>query len=712
MILAGLPFATLAAIFGAVGGGVVVALHPEAAAAVGRRARSRRSGSASCATRRRRASSRSSSGSCRCSLQLALLALLVARARRSARGRVASSRGGTLVVLVDASASMQATDVSPNRLGVAKDEVKSMIRGLGGADRMLVAQMDADGDAARADERRHVGARARRSTRSTRPTRAPTSRARCASRPTCCAASTSAEIVVVSDGDLGEAIDASGPVHLGDAKLSYVQVGKGEPQRRRSPQFSVRRYPLDKSRYEVMLEVTNTGDRARGRRAAAPRRRQRSSTSPSCASSRASACRASTRTSRARAARSRRSIALARRHARRPARGRPRLRALARAAPREGARRHRRATRTSRRRCCSTSTSTSPRSRPPATRAVRAGAGGVRRRHLRRRDARRDAASANALYLDPRGPGSPVKVDRRAQAARLRPASTASTRSCASSRSTTSTSPAATSSRPSRATRSSARRDGGPASSWRAPAAATSSSRSASTCATATCRCASRGRSSLLNMHQLVHRRGRELPLELPDGRRLAHPGAGGVDAGDAQGAGRRDAARCPCTRAAPCSSGEQAGFYELSSGRPPERRPQSVTSFAANLLDATESAHRARRTHSSSTARPRAARRLPRRRAARDLDLPAPRRRPAHGPRVGDLPPADHGMNRAAPASVALGRVRWSALGRVGLLGSTFASSGTRGRRSRGSADGKDYELLSPRMLGLVAARRRTSSG
>ena len=33
--------------------------------------------------------------------------------------------------------------------------------------------------------------------------------------------------------------------------------------------FSVRRYPLDKSRYEVMLEVTNTGARAGGRRALA-----------------------------------------------------------------------------------------------------------------------------------------------------------------------------------------------------------------------------------------------------------------------------------------------------------------------------------------------------------------------------------------------------------------------------------------------------------
>ena len=48
-----------------------------------------------------------------------------------------------VVVLVDASASMQATDVAPTRLSAGKDEVLKMIRGLGGADRMLIAQMDA-----------------------------------------------------------------------------------------------------------------------------------------------------------------------------------------------------------------------------------------------------------------------------------------------------------------------------------------------------------------------------------------------------------------------------------------------------------------------------------------------------------------------------------------------------------------------------------------
>src|SRR6478736_226194 len=80
-------------------------------------------------------------------LQLVLLALLVL-ALGDPRGFVSNS-SRNVVVLVDASASMKAVDVAttldPNRTRMddAKDEVKKIVRGLGGADRMLVAQMDA-----------------------------------------------------------------------------------------------------------------------------------------------------------------------------------------------------------------------------------------------------------------------------------------------------------------------------------------------------------------------------------------------------------------------------------------------------------------------------------------------------------------------------------------------------------------------------------------
>jgi len=189
-------------------------------------------------------------------LQLALLALLVL-ALGDPRAAATLIKGRNVVVLVDASASMQATDVSPNRLAVAKDEVKRLIRGMGGADRMLVAQMDAaitpmgpmSGDTSELE--RAVDAVKATDARADWPRalRFATDTLRNVEN---------AEIVVVSDGNLGDAIDSAGPVHLGDVKLSYMPVGKAKDNVAIT-QFSVRRYPLDKSRYEVMLEVENTG---------------------------------------------------------------------------------------------------------------------------------------------------------------------------------------------------------------------------------------------------------------------------------------------------------------------------------------------------------------------------------------------------------------------------------------------------------------------
>jgi hypothetical protein len=189
-------------------------------------------------------------------LQLALLALLVL-ALGDPRAAESLLAGRTVVVLVDASASMQATDVAPNRLAAAKEEVKKLVAGLGGADRMLVAQMDAmvtpmgplTSDTSALE--REIAAISSTDARADFPRalRFATDVLRGVPR---------GEIVVVSDGALGEATDASGAVHLGAAKISYVRVGKGA-RNVGITQFSVRRYPIDKSRYEVMLELTNTG---------------------------------------------------------------------------------------------------------------------------------------------------------------------------------------------------------------------------------------------------------------------------------------------------------------------------------------------------------------------------------------------------------------------------------------------------------------------
>jgi len=189
-------------------------------------------------------------------LQLALAALLIL-ALGDPRPLQSLVRGRTFVVLVDASASMQATDVAPNRLAAARDEVKTMIRGMSGSDRMIVAQMDArvtplgplSGDTAALE--REVAAIGPTDARADFPRalRFATDVLRGVE---------GGEIVVVSDGALGPAADASGPVGLGASKLRYVRVGR-EGKNVGITQFSVRRYPLDRSRYEVMLELTNTG---------------------------------------------------------------------------------------------------------------------------------------------------------------------------------------------------------------------------------------------------------------------------------------------------------------------------------------------------------------------------------------------------------------------------------------------------------------------
>jgi hypothetical protein len=255
MIFAGLSLAQLAAIFGAVGLGVVVLyilkLRRRVVAVPFSPLWER-------ILREKEATSLFSKLKRLLSLllQLALLALLVL-ALGDPRPVESLLRGRTVVVLVDASASMQATDVFPDRLAVARGEAKKIVGGLGGADRMLVAQMDArttplgplTGDTGALE--REIDA--------IRPTDSRADFARALRFATDVLRGVPrSEIVVVSDGALAAAADASGAVHLGGAKVSYVRVGR-EGKNVGITQFSVRRYPLDKSRYEVMIELTNTG---------------------------------------------------------------------------------------------------------------------------------------------------------------------------------------------------------------------------------------------------------------------------------------------------------------------------------------------------------------------------------------------------------------------------------------------------------------------
>ncbi|HZF54782.1 MAG TPA: VWA domain-containing protein [Polyangiaceae bacterium] len=190
-------------------------------------------------------------------LQLALLALLLL-ALGDPRAAANLIEGRNIVILIDASASMQATDIGPSRIEHAKERVKTIVRGLSGSDRVLIAQMDAavtplstlTGEIPELEAAVAAVKPTDASADFARALRFASDTLRGLSSP---------EIIVVSDGALGEPVDAAGPVQVGDVRLSYIAVGERSSNAAITA-FSVRRYPLDKSRYEVMLEVTNTSD--------------------------------------------------------------------------------------------------------------------------------------------------------------------------------------------------------------------------------------------------------------------------------------------------------------------------------------------------------------------------------------------------------------------------------------------------------------------
>jgi Ca-activated chloride channel homolog len=199
-------------------------------------------------------------------IQLALLALLLF-ALGDPRMAASLVSGRNVVVLLDASASMKATDTltAASRIEAAKNEVKTLARGLSGSDRMLVAQMDAAVTPLSTLTSDVIEIEAGVGKVHATDARADFPRALRFATDTLRGLS-KAEIIVVSDGALGLATDSLGEVGLGDIKLSLLPVGKAldspeaVTENAAISQFSVRRYPLDRSRYEVMLEVTNTSD--------------------------------------------------------------------------------------------------------------------------------------------------------------------------------------------------------------------------------------------------------------------------------------------------------------------------------------------------------------------------------------------------------------------------------------------------------------------
>jgi hypothetical protein len=190
-------------------------------------------------------------------LQLALLALLVL-ALGDPRPREDLREGRHLVLLLDASASMKAVDVKPNRLAAAKAEAEKIVRGLGASDRAIVVQMGSvptPRSSMSGDQTELLQAINQVSASDTRADlEAGLSFARDSLRGL-----PHGEVVVMGDGAYGDTSEISSRVSLEGAEPRFVPVGKSS-KNLAITEFSVRRYPLDKSRYEVMLELSNLQD--------------------------------------------------------------------------------------------------------------------------------------------------------------------------------------------------------------------------------------------------------------------------------------------------------------------------------------------------------------------------------------------------------------------------------------------------------------------
>jgi len=189
-------------------------------------------------------------------LQLVLLALLVV-ALGDPRPAGASRRGRTTVLLLDASASMSATDLPGGRASAAREAARRIVRAMGPDDRMLVAQMDAEVTALTPLTNDSTALETAVTAYRPRDTGLDLPRALRFARDVL-RGNAHGEVIVVGDGaypTVAEDVTAAG------SALRFVGVGR-RGRNLGLTAFSARRYPLDRSRCEAMVELQSWSDRA------------------------------------------------------------------------------------------------------------------------------------------------------------------------------------------------------------------------------------------------------------------------------------------------------------------------------------------------------------------------------------------------------------------------------------------------------------------
>lgn len=190
-------------------------------------------------------------------LALLFVALVTgALADPRARGHGGSER--LVVIAVDVSASMGAEDGTGTRMDRARDEARAIVRGLGASDRALVVAMGAEARPVSAATHDHaellraidglaaldVGADLDAAAHLARDVAAGTAHA---------------ELVVIGDGAVRGVSEARARLEAAGLPMRHVRVGEARANLAITA-LSLRRYPLDPSRNEVLLEVTSASD--------------------------------------------------------------------------------------------------------------------------------------------------------------------------------------------------------------------------------------------------------------------------------------------------------------------------------------------------------------------------------------------------------------------------------------------------------------------
>jgi len=160
-----------------------------------------------------------------------------------------------VVIAIDVSASMGATDVAPNRMARARDEAHAIVDGLGATDRAIVIAMGAEARPASSATTDHGELGTAIDSLAPLEVVADLAASVALARDVT-AGIAHRELVVISDGAVTRESEARATLSEAGLPARQVRIGVGADDLGLTA-LSVRRYPLDPSRNEVLLEVTS-----------------------------------------------------------------------------------------------------------------------------------------------------------------------------------------------------------------------------------------------------------------------------------------------------------------------------------------------------------------------------------------------------------------------------------------------------------------------